>query len=394
MGNEASSQNITYGQRLNNDVSVEWTKIDCDNPFPSRYGHTACGVGDCLYVFGGVVCCGDDDDIVESSDLLKFNLESRTWSKADVKGHCPAPRTAATMTAVESSTWTEIDSTSGPSPSPRDKVASVAIETKLYIFGGFGPRHSSEEMLGGSSQGSQEESEDDMEDEAGPEAGPDAEFRWFDDLFVYDTEKNQWEKIAFIKMHSPTPRAAHGMCAVGTNILIFGGRDTQCRRNDLYLLDTESMKWIDVTSTGRQPEPRSFHTVTSVGNRMIVIGGRSQDNTHFNDFHIFDTVTKEWMQPSLTGNLPTERGVHTVTVVDKSLVLFGGSSQFNDQTMECQQYFSDVHVCKIADILSGKSLPTLTEDNIAAQPMKEVPNTSGSVTEMVNGKSNGTEISQ
>ena len=36
----------------------------------------------------------------------------------------------------------------------------------------------------------------------------------------------------------PTPRAAHGMCAIGTNIFIFGGRDIEDRQNDLHSFDT------------------------------------------------------------------------------------------------------------------------------------------------------------
>ena len=33
----------------------------------------------------------------------------------------------------------------------------------------------------------------------------------------------------------PTARAAHGMCTIGRNIVIFGGRDTEKRRNDLHV---------------------------------------------------------------------------------------------------------------------------------------------------------------
>lgn len=35
----------------------------------------------------------------------------------------------------------------------------------------------------------------------------------------------------------PSPRAAHGMCAVGDNIYIFGGRDIQDRQNDLHIFN-------------------------------------------------------------------------------------------------------------------------------------------------------------
>ena len=36
----------------------------------------------------------------------------------------------------------------------------------------------------------------------------------------------------------PTPRAAHGMCVIGSNIYIFGGRDIEDRQNDLHCFDT------------------------------------------------------------------------------------------------------------------------------------------------------------
>ncbi|XP_070543260.1 kelch domain-containing protein 1-like isoform X2 [Ptychodera flava] len=261
------------------------------------------------------------------------------------------------------STWSEIDTATGPAPSPRDKVASVAIGTKIYIFGGFGPHKGEEDVLGSQDDEEyDEDDDDDMVEDQGPQAA--ADFGWFDDLYIYDTENNRWENPQPIKIYSPTPRAAHGMCAVGQNIVIFGGRDAQSRRNDLYVLDTEMMKWIQATGvTGRQPEPRSFHTVTGVGKRVVVIGGRGQDNKHFNDLHIFDTETKKWLQPTQKGCQPPARGVHTATVVGEHLVVFGGSSDFDPATMQCQNYYRDVYVCKTGDILSGQSLPTPPEEN-------------------------------
>jgi len=36
----------------------------------------------------------------------------------------------------------------------------------------------------------------------------------------------------------PTPRAAHGMCAVSKYLVIFGGRDCDGRKNDLHIFNT------------------------------------------------------------------------------------------------------------------------------------------------------------
>ena len=51
-------------------------------------------------------------------------------------------------------------------------------------------------------------------------------------------ETHTWKKLFPGLNGCPTPRAAHGMCAVGSNVVIFGGRDSVGRKNDLFLLDT------------------------------------------------------------------------------------------------------------------------------------------------------------
>ncbi len=85
MGND-SSQPLKYGERLDNDITVNWKKIQSENPFPPREAHCSCAVGNKLYVFGGVVQTADDD-AVESNELLIYdvgevgsNLLDRSWT--------------------------------------------------------------------------------------------------------------------------------------------------------------------------------------------------------------------------------------------------------------------------------------------------------------------------
>lgn len=53
----------------------------------------------------------------------------------------------------------------------------------------------------------------------------------------------QWSQPMQMNLDLPTPRAAHGMCTVGNNIYIFGGRDTEDRQNDLYCFDTGELQY-------------------------------------------------------------------------------------------------------------------------------------------------------
>ncbi|XP_033124130.1 rab9 effector protein with kelch motifs-like [Anneissia japonica] len=401
MGNEGSSQSQAQSEPIPNTVNIDWDLRDPDQNddlCSSRDGHTACAVGACVYVFGGVLGSSTNSMPVESNDLFEYNVDLKKWRKIDAKGEIPKPRSGSTMVSVENKLylfgglsqnvgwfddlsvfnieteiWNKITAATGAAPSPRDKLTSVAINKVLYFFGGFGPHAAGDD----SSQDSQDEEWEDMEDQQ--PRGPSANFGWFDDVYSFDTEANKWELATPIKLHAPSPRAAHSMCSVGDKIIIFGGRDCEARRNDMFMLDTTEKKWLPINGQGSTPAPRSFHSMVAVGKRVVVFGGRSQSNQHFNDCHIFDTETIEWLQPTSKGSLPEARGSHTLTNVGETLVLFGGTSEFDTETMQCKKYHSDVCLLKTVDILSGAAIPKEEKeyekavDNIQSGKQPEFP---------------------
>lgn len=74
-------------------------------------------------------------------------------------------------------------------------------------------------------------------------------------LSAVDSPENcTWEKLTPSFTGSPTPRAAHGMCAVGSRLVIFGGRDSVGRKNDIFVLDTG-----DLIHNITLFSPASFH---------------------------------------------------------------------------------------------------------------------------------------
>lgn len=69
MGDEQASS----AAKLENDVVVNIRKAKTDFPFAPREGCVACGLGNRVYVFGGVIQ-SDNAEPQETNDLLLFNL--------------------------------------------------------------------------------------------------------------------------------------------------------------------------------------------------------------------------------------------------------------------------------------------------------------------------------
>lgn len=355
---------------IENDISVEWS-VAADNPFTPREGQCCCVCGSKLYVFGGVLQT-NDGEMTETNELLNFDAETMAWQKVAYKNDAPPPRSAATLSCVgkklylfgglnqdcgwlgdlhvfdtETLTWSSIQAADGPCP--RDKLQSVAIDTKIYFFGGFGPKAT----LAMEDDGDEEYEDEDDEDEL-PGDQEAAEFGWFNDLFVFDTVISQWSQPLQMNLGVPTPRAAHGLCAVGKNLVIMGGRDTEDRQNDIHIFDTETRKWdMNMKCKGVSPSPRSFHTASAVGNRVVVLGGRGKENQHFDDVNIFDLDAKEWYRATVKGKVPSGRGQQAVGVLGDELIMFGGTSNFSTEIMQCQNTHNDTLILKTDDILKG-----------------------------------------
>lgn len=96
----------------------EITPTNSDQSPTSREGHVAFAVGSSIYFFGGGRSTSTGP--VQSNDLYSFDLGTTFIEDKD----------------SESKTWTQVQ-TQGTSPTPRTGSASVFIDGKLYLFGGF-----------------------------------------------------------------------------------------------------------------------------------------------------------------------------------------------------------------------------------------------------------------
>ncbi|KAK2952184.1 putative Tip elongation aberrant protein 1 [Blattamonas nauphoetae] len=155
-----------------NTLSSKWTQIlpandpqDKEN-LPARvYSHSACIIGDDMYIFGGAtteqIVQYDDRGII--GDLFKFHIPSRTWTKIPALGDHPCSRFMHTAVVhngnmiifggqsliklndlweynPQANRWRSL-STIGTIPAPRSGHVSVLVGNKMYIQGGTSIRN-------------------------------------------------------------------------------------------------------------------------------------------------------------------------------------------------------------------------------------------------------------
>ncbi|XP_022334812.2 kelch domain-containing protein 1-like isoform X1 [Crassostrea virginica] len=296
-----------------------WEKVAVRGDYPPpRAGSSLVAVGGSLYLFGGISHATGWFD-----DLYKFDTETNIWSV--VKGE-------------------------GTSPSPRDKLQGVAIGQLIYYFGGFGPK----------SSGLEEEDEDEeWEDEENGDLPTDqdgADFGWFNDLYVFDTASDKWSQPMQMNLGVPTARAAHTMCAIGNQLVIFGGKDMEARQNDIHIFNTETKKWnTEMKIRGQKPEARSFHSAVSVGNKLVVIGGRGTQNQHFADVHVFDCESYTWSGVKQGGVVPEGRSQQALGVMEGTVIMYGGTANFCPELNACLKFFTDTFLFNTDSITKSLS---------------------------------------
>ncbi|EFJ04400.1 hypothetical protein SELMODRAFT_432449 [Selaginella moellendorffii] len=155
-----------------------------------------------------------------------------------------------------------------------------------------------------------------------------------------------WSKPVMKGTH-PSPRDSHSSTAVGSKLYVFGGTDGTSPLNDLFVLDTDTFVWKKISTTGVSLIPRDGHTCSFYKNCFIVMGGEDSGNAYLNDVYILDTETMAWQEVKTTGAELMLRAGHTTISHGKYLVVFGGFSYDH-------KLFNDVHTLDLRDSVDAE----------------------------------------
>ncbi|KAI9777064.1 MAG: hypothetical protein M1839_009115 [Geoglossum umbratile] len=200
------------------------------------------------------------------------------------------------------------ETASGP-PSPRSSstlIGSPSHSSELFLFGG--------ELFDG------------------------AVAKFYNDLYVYLIDKDEWRVVT--SPNTPLPRSGHAWCKGGNDggIYLFGGEFSSPKQgtfyhyNDFWRLDPGSREWTRLESKGKGPPARSGHRMTYYKNYILLYGGfqdTSQQTKYLSDLWIYDCSNYVWHNPVLPphSQQPDARSSFSFLPHEAGAAIFGGYSR-------------------------------------------------------------------
>ncbi|KRX74308.1 Host cell factor 1 [Trichinella sp. T6] len=252
---------------------VRWKKIlNILGPIPrARHGHRAIALDDMIVIFGG-----GNDGIVD--DLYVYFPEKNEWFKPTCCGDIPPGCAAFGMTT--------------------DKQ-------KIFVYGGM------------------------------VEMG-----HYSSDFYELDISTWEWRRILpclSVNCPPPPPRLGHSFTFVKNLIYLFGGltngsvdnrHGIPVYLNDFYAIDlrTTPYQWFTPVTYGAKPTPRESHSAcyyeSDDKSLLIIYGG--MNGCRLGDLWILDLKSMTWNSPMLSGVPPAPRSLHSASVIDDKMYIFGG----------------------------------------------------------------------
>ncbi|KAF6240097.1 hypothetical protein HO173_001707 [Letharia columbiana] len=163
---------------------------------------------------------------------------------------------------------------------------------------------------------------------------------FFNDLFIYHVERDEWRKVT--SPNSPLPRSGHAWCRGGNagGVYLFGGEFSSPKQgtfyhyNDFWRLEPSTREWTRLESKGKSPPARSGHRLVYYKNYIILFGGfqdTSQVTKYLQDLWVYDCQNYVWHNPVLPQK-PDARSSFSFLPHDAGAVLFGGYSRVKANT--------------------------------------------------------------
>eukprot|EP00921_Rhytidocystis_pertsovi_P016051 GHVQ01025372.1.p1 GENE.GHVQ01025372.1~~GHVQ01025372.1.p1 ORF type:complete len:517 (-),score=73.49 GHVQ01025372.1:546-2096(-) len=212
----------------------------------------------------------------------------------------------------------------GNSPCARGGHTATLVKNRIFVFGG----HHYD----------------------GKETG----FRYFNDLFILDVDKNTWLHPS-CKGTAPSPRYGHTASLVAHRIVFFGGKGPRKKKlvgmntqqnhtsssgrfsngsnpnggspeymRDLHALDTTNNTWYQGPVSGGAPCGRYGHSCERYKTKLYIFGGASGASTLLDDLHCLDLTSMAWTCPATTGSPPSQRTGHASCLINSNMIVHGG----------------------------------------------------------------------
>ena len=290
-GYDGSYKNNFYQIEINTLTSTR-LDIGVQGLPPGRKYHTMVDMNNKIYIFGGY-----DGDHLNDFYQLEINTNPLTSTPLDITGIHD---------------W----------PSERYGHTMVAMNNKIYIFGGY-----------------------------------DGSYK--NNFYQIEINTLTSTRLDIGVQNLPFRRRRHTMVAMNNKIYIFGGFGSSGLLNDFYQLEINTNT---LTSTPLDinvhdwPSKRTAHTMVAMNNKIYIFGGIGSDGSDLNDFYQIEintnTLTSTRLDKNVKGWPPGSSG-HTMVAMNNKIYIVGGirsgGSHLND-FYELKHLTYDQFNGKIADL--------------------------------------------
>ncbi|ETW77675.1 hypothetical protein HETIRDRAFT_163661 [Heterobasidion irregulare TC 32-1] len=176
--------------------------------------------------------------------------------------------------------------------------------------------------------------------------GDDGKAYFYNDVFRYTPEKDEWRK--FISPECPGPRSAHAVAAApmgGGKLFLFGGEFSSLYQNtfhhyrDFWCFDIATHSW-DRIDTKVRPSARSGHRIALWKHYIVLFGGFYDPGVttrYLNDLWIFDIQEYKWTQIEFnaTERRPSPRSGFSFLPTQDGILLHGTCRDLDDKRFHC-----------------------------------------------------------
>ncbi|KAG0372311.1 hypothetical protein BGX24_000425 [Mortierella sp. AD032] len=156
---------------------------------------------------------------------------------------------------------------------------------------------------------------------------------FYNDLYRYNIEKDEWRRIT--SPNSPGPRSSHQIAITPAGTLfLFGGEfaspnETQFfHYKDFWSMDMKTNAW-EKLEVKPKPTARSGHRMTLWKNFLVMFGGfydNYVDTRYYDDLWVFDTLEYKWIKVELPEQMirPSARSGFSFIPCQEGVILYGG----------------------------------------------------------------------
>ncbi|KAJ5074183.1 hypothetical protein M0811_00812 [Anaeramoeba ignava] len=167
----------------------------------------------------------------------------------------------------------------------------------------------------------------------------------FNDVYYFDLINQEWTG-PIQSENAPSPRYSHTAVVYNNKMWVFGGFDGSVQSNSVYTFDFATFNWEGpIKTVGQPPKPRAGHTTVIYKQKAYIFGGYNKLVSYLNDVYSFDFQSFEWTFHQTSGSQPSVRSLHSASIFQHYLYIYGGYNQkwhddlycLNMETFEWQQ---------------------------------------------------------